>query len=93
MKVNVLYGDEYIDIIEIPYDNMDIESVHYEFVRWVQREDSEYKIAEGDWAVFSYGIDVFIDWLNENYFKTGNKAKVLIRSTQKYDKEDVSIDF
>lgn len=94
MIINVLYGDEYVDIIEIPNDNLDIYYIHNEFVKWVQHENSEYRVVQnGKVTGFSYGIDVFINWLNENYFNTENKAKILKRNTLEFNKENVSLYF
>lgn len=94
MTINVLYGDEYVDIIEIPNDNLDIYYIHNEFVKWVQHENSEYRVIQNGKVIgFSYGIDIFINWLNENYFSPENKAKILKRNTLEFNKENVSLYF
>ena len=94
MKINIIYGDEYIDIIEIPDNDINIQCVYNEFVKWIQNENSEYRVVKNDKVIgFSYGIDVFINWLNENYFKDGIKAKILERNIINCSKENVSLYF
>ena len=78
MIINVLYGDEYVDIIEVPVNDMNIQCVYEEFVKWVQNLDSGYHIMQNGTVVgVWYDIGVFINWLNKNYFSQKNKAKIL----------------
>ncbi len=94
MIINILYGDEYVDIIEVPINEMDIQCVYEEFVKWVQNLDSGYHIMQNGTVVgVSYDIDVFINWLNKNYFSQKNKAKILRKNVLQFDKRNISLYF
>ncbi len=98
MKVNIIFEDsEYVDIIEIPYNIIELEKIQSDFFKWIFDKNIEHKywiIENGEKKYCSYGTDAFIYWLNNTILKDSiENAYILKNNTSNYNENDKSLYF
>ena len=99
MLVNVVFNDVDmdLDVLNVPeHLAKDIENIHQMFVDWLYNEDNKhnYRVCIDGIEGYSYGIEVFIEWINNNLIdSTDEKVIIISQHLNELDNKNPTIYF